>query len=85
MSDLTNQHITILRALVQQARTTNSDVGMDVNVLAALLNERDALRREAQALYNDLYDMSMDATHIDVCDRLRATYPHLEAQREATQ
>jgi hypothetical protein len=50
MSLLTDQHITILRALVQQARATNSDVGMDASVLAALLNERDALRTALRTL-----------------------------------
>lgn len=43
MSDLTERHIAVLRALVESARATNSDVGMEVNVLAALLNERDGL------------------------------------------
>jgi len=43
MSALTEQHIAVLHVLVDTARLTNSDVGMDANVLAALLNERDGL------------------------------------------
>lgn len=44
MSDLTEQHIAILRALVDRARAADADVGMDASVLAALLNERDGMR-----------------------------------------
>jgi hypothetical protein len=54
MSLLTDQHITILRALVTQARATNSDVGMDASVLAALLDEREAYRTALRTLVEAL-------------------------------
>ena len=47
MSNLTEQHIAVLRALVDHAHATNSDVGMDASVLAALLNDWTAVRQLA--------------------------------------
>jgi hypothetical protein len=49
VSNLTDRHIAVLRALVDSARTADCDVGMDVTVLAALLNERENLREAASA------------------------------------
>lgn len=50
MTTLTEQHIAVLRALVASARASDSDVGMDVNVLAALLDDWSTNARAARLL-----------------------------------
>jgi len=73
MSALTEQHIAVLRVLVDAARLADSDVGMDASVLAALLNERDSLAswacascgaRFSQAVQPDLLK---GVTHCSSC------------------
>ncbi len=39
------------------------------------------VRRDAQALYNELYSAYMDETAIERCDELREKYPQYEANR----
>lgn len=36
---------------------------------------------DARLLYEDLYDWLMGATAIEAIDKLKADYPHLEAER----
>ena len=58
---MTRQQIAVLTAIVAQARGADMDIGMGVNVLAALLTERTALvealqdivaRNEIQGWFN---------------------------------
>ena len=78
MSALTEQHIAVLRALVDRARATNSDVGMDASVLAALLNERDgmqiALAAAEQLAAERLALITAIETAIDDGDNWQHTY-----------
>lgn len=59
---MTRQQVAVLTRLVDQAHGTDMDIGMSVNVLAALLTERAALVEALTTIRNAYRDPGDEAT-----------------------
>jgi hypothetical protein len=88
---MTEQHIRLLHRMVEQARASDSDIGLGANVLAALLDDHDRLRAAATRLFDALTTeraralLCFDAGDDDTINEINACAAGLrDALREST-